>query len=502
VSEQGAVQPVSRAYAAYALGLLTLINLLNYLDRNVIFSLFESLKRDLGLSDTQLGWLGSAYILVYSLAALPFGVLSDLRSRRAVIAWGVGVWSAFTSLGGLVRSFGQLFVCRAAVGIGEAAFAPAASSLVADYYPARGRAAAMAILSSGLAFGGVLGIWLGGHLEQAYGWRAAFMAVGLPGFACALLAARLRDPTRSHPPVRVTPYVVGRGLRHFVLQFHPLLLGALVGVLVALLLQLRFGAGSDADVAALAGCVGVGVVWQIVYWVRAVRHHQDERTPLGRDADEAVDDLRRTVHRVAATPTLVYVFLSGAMASFGMNGLVGWGPTFLGRELGLDAGQAGVLLGGTGLIAGVAGTLTGGALADACFRRSRRARVLTVAAGLVLGSLLSIVLLTVRDLGVFRLLFAAAFFFYSWSLGPSSAIIFDVAPARVGASVAGAYYLFIHLAGDAIALPLVGALSDHIGLERATFILPVASLVGGGLMLLAGPTVAGDMKRAAGEATT
>ena len=77
---------ISRGYAAYALTILTLINLLNYLDRNVIFALFEPLKRDLNFSDTQLGWLGSAYILVYSLAALPFGVISDLRSRRAVIA--------------------------------------------------------------------------------------------------------------------------------------------------------------------------------------------------------------------------------------------------------------------------------------------------------------------------------------------------------------------------------------------------------------------------------
>ncbi|HEX5818899.1 MAG TPA: MFS transporter, partial [Gemmatimonadales bacterium] len=482
MSDQVEVPKVSRAYAAYALGLLTVINLLNYLDRNVIFSLFESLKRDLSLSDTQLGWLGSAYILVYSLAALPFGVLSDLRSRRAVIAWGVGIWSSFTALGGLVRSFGQLLVCRAAVGIGEAAFAPAATSLVSDYFPAKRRAGAMAILSSGLAFGGVLGIWVGGLLEQAYGWRVAFMAVGIPGFACALLAGRLVDPTRSHRPVRLSPWLIGSGIRQFVVQFHPILFGALIGLLLALLLQLRFGAGSDVDVAAFGICIGIGIVTQVVYWVRAVRHHHAERTPLGADADAAVLELREAVHRVAVTPTLVYVFLSGAMASFGMNGLIGWGPAFLGRALGLDAGAAGVLLGGTGVLAGVTGTLAGGAIADVWFRRSRRARVLTVAIGLVTGSMLSLALLTVRDLGLFRLLFAAAFFFFSWNSGPASAIIFDVVPARVGASVAGAYFLFIHLAGDAIAMPLVGFLSDQFGLERATYILPVASLLGGAVM--------------------
>src|SRR5690606_41224167 len=104
---------------------------------------FEPIKRDLGLSDAQLGWLGSAYIIVFSLAALPAGVLSDLRSRRAVIAGGVAIWSAFTFFSGLARSFGQLFVSRAAVGVGEAAYGPASSSLVADYLPGDRRAPAM-----------------------------------------------------------------------------------------------------------------------------------------------------------------------------------------------------------------------------------------------------------------------------------------------------------------------------------------------------------------------
>ncbi|MCU0621677.1 MAG: MFS transporter, partial [Gemmatimonadales bacterium] len=387
---------VSRAYAAYALGLLTVINLLNYLDRNVIFALFEPIKRDLALSDTQLGWLGSAYILVYSLAALPFGILSDLRSRRAVIAGGVAVWSAFTFASGAVRSFWQLFLCRAAVGVGEAAFAPAGSSLVADYFPGKGRAAAMAIWSSGLAFGGVLGLLLGGLLEARFGWRVAFMAVGVPGLVCALLAARLVDPTRAHPPVRLSPLVLRRGLQHFVLQFHPILLGTALGGVAAVALHLRFGAGSDADMAALGAGVGAGVLLQIVYWVRAVRHSHPERTPLGDDVDDALAELSEAVRRVLGTPTLVYVFLAGALISFGMNGIVGWGPTFVSRELGLDAAAAAKLLGGAGLVAGVAGTLAGGAIADTWYRRDGRARVFTVAIGLVAGSALTLWVLTLR----------------------------------------------------------------------------------------------------------
>src|SRR5205809_1054783 len=126
----------SRAYGAYVLSLLTLINFLNYLDRNVVYAVFEPIKRDLKLSDAQLGWLGSAYIVVLSLAALPLGVIGDLRSRRLVITWGVAVWSASTAAGGFVRKFWQLFTCRALVGFGEAGYAPASQAIIAQYYRA------------------------------------------------------------------------------------------------------------------------------------------------------------------------------------------------------------------------------------------------------------------------------------------------------------------------------------------------------------------------------
>lgn len=490
-----AAPAISRRYAAYALTLLTLINLLNYLDRNVIFALFEPLKRDLGFTDTQLGWLGSAYILVYSLAALPFGVISDLRSRRAVIAGGVAVWSLFTFTSGLIRSFTQLFVCRAAVGIGEAAFAPAATSLVADYYPGKGRAGALGILSAGLAIGGVLGILLGGMLEQAYGWRVAFMAVGVPGFLLALLASRLIEPTRELKAVPVRPYVKEEGVPAIIRQFYPLIISIVVGVVVARVLDWHYGEDARVDVAALGTIVALGIVVQIWYWVRSIRTGKLDRTPFGYDAHDALDELLGALERVLKTPTLVHVFLAGAMISFGMNGLVGWGPAFLSRELGLTSGQAAKLLGVTGLIAGVSGTLAGGFLADWWLRYNKRARVLTVALGLLIGGPLAVWLMTVRDPDVFRTWFGVAFFFLSWYNGPLNATIFDVVPARIGATVAGAYFLFIHLAGDAIAFPLVGALSDRWGLETAVFILPAVAIVGGLVILGAARTVVRDQGR-------
>jgi len=482
-------------YRWYALGLLALINLLNYVDRNVIYALFEPIKADLGLTDGQLGWLGSAYILVFSVAALPFGVLSDLRSRRAVIAGGVTVWSAFTFLSGLVRSYWQLFTCRAAVGIGEAAYGPAAASLVADYFPGPGRAMAMGILASGVSLGGVLGLLLGGLLESEYGWRVAFMTVGVPGFVCAMLVTRLADPTR--PPARLTMRSFLRdfqiGAVALVRQLWPLLVCGVIGVLAAYRLDRLYGADSKLDVAAMSAAIGIGLTLTI--WRLVRRTPLDPGPGFGTGIGGAFDDIVAAGKTVLHTPTLVYVFIAGAMISFGLNGIVGWGPTFVSRELQLTAAEGASLLGKWGLIAGTAGTLFGGALADWLRRRNEMGRVLTVALGLLLGGPLALWLLTIRDPGLFQAVFTVAFFCLSWYNGPMTAVIFDVVPPRISATVAGAYLLFIHLAGDAIALPLVGTLSDRFGLDQAILLLPAVVIVGGVVALFATRTVRQDMSR-------
>jgi hypothetical protein len=145
---------------------------------------------------------------------------------------------------------------------------------------------------------------------------------------------------------------------------------------------------------------------------------------------------------------------------------------------------------------GIAGTVVGGSLADWLRRYTPTARVLTVATGFLIGGPLALWLLTIRDFDLFQPVFCAAFFFLSWYSGPIAAVIFDVVPARIGASVVGAYLFFIHLAGDSIAFPLVGALSDRFGIDRAVFLLPIAGLLGGLVVLFGARTVAGDMERA------
>jgi MFS family permease len=488
----------SRTYSWYALVLLALINLLSFVNRNIVFALFDPIKRDLRLTDAQLGWLASAYVLVFALAALPFGLLGDLRSRRGVIATGVVLWSACTFASGFATDFGELLLTRALVGAGGAAFGAAAQSLAADYFPSRGRAVAMGILATGITLGGVVGIWLGGRLEAAYGWRMALIAVSLPGFLLAALAARLRDPVRPPRIISIAAALdeLEMGVTAVVRQFLPLLCGLAAGGLLAFQLDRVSGADSKVDVAAFGAAAAIGLAFNIRIWVRRVaRVPGAAPSPMER----AFGELAASITLVLRTRTLVYVFVGGAFISFGVNGLVGWAPTFMARELELTVARAAAVLGTWGLVAGIAGTVCGGLVADGLRRYTRTARVLTVSLGLLIGGPLALWLLTVRDLAVFVPVFCAAFFFISWYSGPIAAVIFDVVPARISATVAGAYLLFIHLVGDTVAFPLVGALSDRFGLDRAVLVLPSVAMAGGLVILGATRTVARDMAQAAAD---
>ncbi len=476
----------------YALGLLAVTNLISFINRNVIFGLFDPIKADLALSDTQLGWLASAYVLIFSLAALPFGIVSDLRSRRAVITLGIVLWSAFTMASGFAVGFPQLLICRALVGMGAAAFSAAAQSMVADYFPLRGRAVALGILAAGILPGGVLGIWLGGRLEVVYGWRTAMIAVSIPGFALALLTARLHDPGRIPTllSIRESWAELQVSINSLVRSFFPLLLSLVVGGALAWHFDRVYAADSEVDVAAFGATVALGVALNIRLWVRRfAKAPASGPTALVRVfGDQAV-----SLAVVLRTPTLVYVFLGGALISFGINGLVGWAPTFISRELNLAVTDAATLMGTWGLVSGITGALCGGVLADWLRRYTVTGRVITVALGLLLGGPLTVWLLTLRDMGLFVPVFAAAFFFLSWFNGPIAAVIFDVVPAKISATVAGAYLLFIHLVGDTVAFPLVGALSDRFGLDQAVLLLPSVAILGGLVILGATRTVAADM---------
>lgn len=187
------------AYAYYVLSMLFLVLATSLIDRNILGILLEDIKADLQISDTQLGLLtGPAFAVTNAIAGIPLARLADRWSRRDIVAWGLLAWSVLTALQGWTRTFGMLLVARIGVGIGEASTGPSAHSLISDYFPLRQRATAISIYT----IGGHLGVWfaflVGGWLSEAYSWRTALVAVGLPGIVLAFLFRfTIREPVRG-----------------------------------------------------------------------------------------------------------------------------------------------------------------------------------------------------------------------------------------------------------------------------------------------------------------
>jgi MFS family permease len=463
-----------------------------------VFALFEPIKHDLSLTDQQLGWVGSAYIIVLSLAALPLGVIGDLRSRRGVIAFGVALWSAATALSGLARNFWNLFVCRAFVGVGEAGYGPTSQAILADYFKGAQRALALGVYSAGMAVGGIMGIWVGGELFQAmHSWRATFAVIGAPGLLLAILVSQLREPNRR-PPVSLQSWVARaarwsrEGLFKAARATLPLAALAALGALVSGALALARGAPADVDAAVFGVFVALGVVWTVV---RLLPFAVERTVAAGEVAANALEEFGDALRLVLRTPTLIWMFLGGALITFAVNGLIAWAPSFMQREHGLGVEEIGRRFGIVALAGGVLGALAGGRVADALMARWRGGRVLMSGLGFLLGAPVCTALVLVHDLGVFSLLLFLTYFFYTLYNGPIATVLIDVVPAAVRSSVLGAFVLFSHLAGDAMAPPLVGYISDQAGLKTAMFTLPAAGLVGGLLILVALRTVKRDMER-------
>jgi MFS family permease len=200
--EQGA-----GAYAWYALSLLTLVYVLNFLDRSLIYILFTPIKKEMAFSDFQLALLGTtSFVIFYTALGIPFGRLADRAVRKNMIAYGLAVWSLFSGLTGFAKGFWTLFFCRVMVGVGEATLGPAALSLLSDYFPPRRRATVQAIYSSGIAVGAGLAFFLGGWIGQHFGWRWAFYLLGFPGLFFAVLVFLLKERPRGQTETSTVRY--------------------------------------------------------------------------------------------------------------------------------------------------------------------------------------------------------------------------------------------------------------------------------------------------------
>ncbi len=241
---------------SYVLGVLTIAYTLSFVDRQILTLLVGPIQRDLGLSDTRISLLqGLAFAIFYTIMGLPIGRLADRTNRRRLIVVGIVVWSGMTALSGFAQTFGQLFLARIGVGIGEAALSPAAYSLIRDYFPTRQLGRAASVYNVGVHLGGALALVIGGVVVGHLGtggevtlpligtirsWQAVFFLVGIPGFLVAALVATIREPPR-HQPAGGTGGSAGELLRF--LRTHGRLMVAHLGGFSTLSL-VAYGSGA------------------------------------------------------------------------------------------------------------------------------------------------------------------------------------------------------------------------------------------------------------------
>jgi len=186
-----------RKDAKAALAVLIAINVLNFYDRNVTGALAEPVRKEFHLTDTQIGFLGSAFIWLYALVGVPLGSVADRWSRKKILAGGIVVWSALTGLTALATTYTMLLFTRLGFAVGEAVVAPTATSWIGDLFPASKRAAPLAWFMIGVPLGGALAFFFSGPVGQAYGWRAAMVLAAAPALLLIPLLLRLHEPERG-----------------------------------------------------------------------------------------------------------------------------------------------------------------------------------------------------------------------------------------------------------------------------------------------------------------
>ncbi|MBI2823484.1 MAG: MFS transporter [Planctomycetia bacterium] len=265
----------TRTGPIFALCVLFAINLMNFYDRLIIGAVGENIKKDWNLSDTALGWLGTAFILLYAVIGVPLGRMADRGNRSKILAGGVFVWSLLTAACGKAQTFWQMVSLRLAVGVGEATCAPTSSSLIGDLFPATTRAKAIAFFMLGLPLGNAASYAVSGPVAAKYGWQAAFYVAIVPGLLCALAAFFIREPERGASEVHTigarrrpgSPYwlVLGTPTMCWIIAsgaLHNFNMYAIGGFLVPFLLryhktELIFASNTATIIYGLVGVVGL-----------------------------------------------------------------------------------------------------------------------------------------------------------------------------------------------------------------------------------------------------
>ncbi len=459
-------------YSTYVLGVLIVVYVFNFIDRQILSILAEEIKADLGLTDADIGFLyGTAFAVFYAVFGIPLGRMADVWVRKSLIALGLGFWSLMTALSGTARSFVELAGYRFGVGVGEASATPAAFSMLSDYFPPRLRATVLAIYSSGIYIGAGIGLFLGGAIVDGWkglypdpalapfglrGWQVAFFAVGLPGLLLGIWVWTLREPRRGQSEGIVTPehpHPFRETARSLAAVLPPFTVFALYGLGGARAALINLGA---------AVLVAAGA------WVaNAVTHTPTQWVALGIGVYAAVSWVQNL--RLSDPATFGMMFRSRAFVlatigfptiSFVTYGVGFWSPPFMLRAHGVSLSEAGFFLGAGAALGGWLGITFGGWLADYLRQYTQNARIFIGLAVPVLALPFGVLFLYSDDVWVAYLAsFGFSVFSPMW-IGSAASTVNDLVMPRMRA-LASAYYILMNtFVGLALGPYLMGQISD------------------------------------------
>lgn len=461
------------AYAWYVLGILFLVYVLNFVDRQIISILAEDIKRDLQLKDEDLGFLyGTAFGVFYSLFGIPLGRLADTWNRVRLMTAGLVLWSSMTALSGFARTGGMLVGARIGVGIGEATASPSAYSLISDYFPRKLRATALAIYSSGLYVGGGVSLGIAGLIvqrwNQAYpaggpmglhGWQAAFLAVGLPGLLIAVLVATLREPIRGATEGLPEP------------ARHPAPFRALADDLVTIVPPLTLiGAAQGGVRALLVNLLALGVVAASVVGLHALGEPWPQWVAVGLGGYAVFSwaaALKRrdppTFRLIIANPAFLCVVVAYGLNAFISYAVSLWAAPFAMRTLGVTIQQAGGTIGGTLALGGFVGVTVGGIVADRLRRTHPAGRILVMIFGAVVPLPFVVLAFSATDVTTFVWSLLVAAMCSSTALSAAGATMQDLVLPRMRGTATGAFFIGTTLLGLAMGPYIAGRVSTLSG---------------------------------------
>lgn len=501
------------AYSWYALGVLVLVYVLNFIDRQILSILANDIKADLGVDDAYLGFLyGTAFAVFYSLFGIPLGKLADGWKRTRLLAIGLALWSTMTALSGFARNAATLTVARIGVGVGEATASPSAYSLISDWFPARLRATALAIYSSGLYIGGGVSIWIGALIvenwNRAYpdggplglaGWQAAFLAVGIPGLVLALWVLSLKEPVRGAIdglPTPENPRPFAGFLRELVEVIPPFtLIGAamrgaralalnLAGlgffVLAALGLSQVVPASANLLPGTAAGAWRVSDQWLFL----GLGYYAVFSWAMGLKARDLP-----TFRLTWGSPAFVCVILGYGMVAFMAYANSYWGAPYAERVLGASKTELGTFLGAPAALAGFLGVVLGGRMADYLLLRRPDGRIWVILFGLVTPVPVVYAAFTTHELAVFYALSFLANILTASALGAAAASSQALVLPRMRGVATATFFLATTLVGLGLGPFIAGYVSAINGDDLSRGVLSTLVVMPVGVALLIGALV-------------